>query len=49
MVEHDQDMIEKADFVLDIGPGAGKHGGEIVSAGTFEELKKHKTLNSRLH
>jgi excinuclease ABC subunit A len=46
VVEHDQDMIEKADFVFDIGPGAGKHGGEIVSAGTFEELKKQKTLTA---
>jgi excinuclease ABC subunit A len=46
VVEHDQDMIEKADFVFDIGPGAGKHGGEIVSAGTFAELKKKKTLTA---
>jgi excinuclease ABC subunit A len=46
VVEHDQDMIEKADFVFDIGPGAGKHGGEIVSAGTFAELKKEKTLTA---
>jgi excinuclease ABC subunit A len=46
VVEHDQDMIEKADFVFDIGPGAGKHGGEIVSAGTFAELKKQKTLTA---
>ena len=46
VVEHDQDMIEKADFVFDIGPGAGKHGGEIVSAGTFAALKKQKTLTA---
>ena len=46
VVEHDKDMIEKADFVLDIGPGAGKHGGEIVSEGTFEEMKAHRTLTS---
>ena len=46
VVEHDKDMIEKADFVFDIGPGAGKHGGEIVSAGTFAELKKQRTLTS---
>lgn len=46
VVEHDKDMIEKADFVLDIGPGAGRHGGEIVSEGTYEELKQHKTLTS---
>ena len=46
VVEHDKDMIEKADYVLDIGPGAGRHGGEIVSEGSFEELKKHQTLTS---
>ena len=46
VVEHDKDMIEMADFVLDIGPGAGIHGGEIVSEGTFNELKKHHTLTA---
>ena len=46
VVEHDKDMIEHADFVFDIGPGAGKYGGEIVSAGTFKELKKQRTLTS---
>ena len=46
VVEHDKDMIEHADFVFDIGPGAGRHGGEIVSEGTFEELKKYDTLTA---
>lgn len=46
VVEHDKDMIEHADFVLDIGPGAGRHGGEIVSEGTFEDLKNHNTLTA---
>ncbi|WNW01742.1 excinuclease ABC subunit UvrA [Tenacibaculum sp. HL-MS23] len=46
VVEHDKDMIEQADFVFDIGPGAGVHGGEIVSAGTFEDLKSHDTLTA---
>ena len=46
VVEHDKDMIEAADFVFDIGPGAGRHGGEIVSKGTFNELKKHSTLTA---
>ena len=46
VVEHDKDMIEHADFVFDIGPGAGKHGGEIVSQGTFDDLKKHNTLTA---
>lgn len=46
VVEHDKDMIEQADFVLDIGPGAGRHGGEIVSEGTFDDLKSHDTLTA---
>ncbi len=46
VVEHDKDMIEHADFVLDIGPGAGLHGGEIVSEGSFSELKEHNTLTA---
>jgi excinuclease ABC subunit A len=46
VVEHDKDMIEHADFVFDIGPGAGIHGGEIVSEGTFQEIKKHSTLTA---
>ncbi len=46
VVEHDKDMIEMADYVLDIGPGAGIHGGEIVSEGTFDELKTHNTLTA---
>lgn len=46
VVEHDKDMIENADFVLDIGPGAGRHGGEIVSEGSFEDLKTHDTLTA---
>ncbi len=46
VVEHDKDMMEHADFVLDMGPGAGKHGGKIVSEGTFEDLKKHNTLTT---
>tara|TARA_B110000967_G_scaffold42511_1_gene42502 strand:- start:7858 stop:10689 length:2832 start_codon:yes stop_codon:yes gene_type:complete len=46
VVEHDKDMMECADYVLDIGPGAGKYGGEIVSEGSFEELKSHATLTA---
>ncbi|MCB4797933.1 excinuclease ABC subunit UvrA [Neotamlana laminarinivorans] len=47
VVEHDKDMIERADFVVDIGPKAGKHGGEIISLGTPEELKTHHTLTAQ--
>ena len=46
VVEHDKDMIEHADFVFDIGPGAGVHGGEIVSEGTYQEIKEHATLTA---
>lgn len=46
VVEHDKDMIEKANYVIDIGPAAGKHGGEIVSQGTPAEIKKHHTLTA---
>ena len=48
VVEHDKDMIERADYVIDIGPKAGKHGGEIISIGTPAELKTHQHLNGRL-
>ncbi len=46
VVEHDRDMIERADHVIDIGPKAGKNGGEIISAGTPEELKNFNTLTA---
>jgi excinuclease ABC subunit A len=46
VVEHDKDMILQADYVIDIGPAAGKHGGEIVSEGTPSEILKHRTLTS---
>ncbi|MBU2018413.1 MAG: excinuclease ABC subunit UvrA, partial [Bacteroidetes bacterium] len=38
VVEHDREMMESADFIVDIGPGAGIHGGRIVNAATFEKL-----------
>ena len=40
VVEHDEDMIKSADFIVDIGPGAGIHGGELVASGTLEDIKK---------
>lgn len=42
VVEHDEDTIRSADFVVDIGPGAGVHGGEVVATGTVEDIKKAK-------
>ncbi len=41
VVEHDEDAIRNADFVLDIGPGAGVHGGEIVASGTPQEVMQN--------
>ncbi len=46
VVEHDRDMIEAADHVIDIGPKAGKHGGRIISEGPPEELSSHHTLTA---
>lgn len=46
VVEHDKDMIESADYVIDIGPKAGKYGGEIISIGTPAELLTHHTLTA---
>jgi excinuclease ABC subunit A len=40
VVEHDEDTIRTADWIVDIGPGAGEHGGEIVHSGTYEDLLK---------
>jgi excinuclease ABC subunit A len=42
VVEHDEATIRTADYVVDIGPGAGEHGGEIVHAGSFKELLRNK-------
>ncbi|WP_177764576.1 excinuclease ABC subunit UvrA [Flavobacterium sp. I3-2] len=46
VVEHDKDMIEMADYVIDIGPKAGANGGEIISAGTPKEMLLEDTLTS---
>lgn len=46
VVEHDRDMIERADHVIDIGPRAGRHGGEIISEGPPENLKNYHTLTA---
>ena len=41
VVEHDEETIRTADWVLDLGPGAGEHGGEVVAAGSVETILKH--------
>ena len=40
VVEHDEDTMRAADYIVDIGPGAGAHGGEVVACGTAEEIMK---------
>jgi len=47
VVEHDKDMILRADYVIDIGPRAGKFGGEIISIGTPAETLQHHTLTAQ--
>ena len=47
VVEHDKEMIECADYVLDIGPGAGRFGGEIVCKGSPKEILNHQTLTTQ--
>jgi excinuclease ABC subunit A len=44
VVEHDQETMEAADWIVDIGPGAGKHGGKVVFEGTIKQLLKSHTL-----
>lgn len=46
VVEHDKDMIEKADFVVDMGPFAGKHGGQVVAAGSLEDVLAADSLTA---
>jgi excinuclease ABC subunit A len=48
VVEHDEETIRRADYILDLGPGAGVHGGEVVAAGTPEEVLAHpRSLTAR--
>ena len=47
VVEHDKEMILRADHIIDIGPMAGKNGGEIISEGSPKMLKKYKTLTAQ--
>ncbi len=47
VVEHDLDVIRDADFVIDLGPGAGAGGGEVVATGTPAEIAKAKTLTGQ--
>ena len=42
VVEHDEDAIRTADYVVDMGPGAGVHGGEVIAAGSLKDILKNK-------
>ena len=46
VVEHDEDMMRAADFIVDVGPRAGRRGGEIVAAGTFDDILKSGTITA---
>lgn len=47
VVEHDKDMIVAADYVLDIGPGAGIHGGKVVAQGNYDDFKKLNSITAQ--
>ena len=47
VVEHDEDIMKAADVVIDIGPEAGTHGGEVVAQGTLKEILKSKSLTAQ--
>ena len=47
VVEHDQEMMENADYIVDVGPKAGRKGGEIVFQGKYEDMMKQHTLTSQ--
>ncbi len=46
VVEHDEDMMRAADYIVDVGPLAGRRGGEIVAAGTFEDICSSKSITA---
>ena len=41
VVEHDATMMRESDYIVDFGPGAGKHGGEVIATGTPKEIEKN--------
>jgi len=47
VVEHDKEIMERSDYIIDIGPNAGKNGGEIIFEGSFNQMIKKKTLTSQ--
>lgn len=49
VVEHDEETIRAADYIVDVGPGAGLHGGEIVAAGTLQDIENNKNSLTGLY
>ena len=49
VVEHDEETIRRADYVIDLGPGAGRHGGELVAHGTPKQIMRFARLRSLVH
>ena len=47
VVEHDREMMENADYIVDMGPKAGRKGGEVVAIGTFEDIKESNSLTAQ--
>ena len=47
VVEHDEDIMKEADYIIDIGPEAGTHGGNVVAEGTFDEIMKSDSLTAK--
>ena len=47
VVEHDEETIRRADYVIDLGPGAGRHGGELVAGGTPAKNRQHSPIADR--
>ncbi len=47
VVEHDEDMMKEADYIVDMGPRAGIHGGEVVAAGSFDTIKNSSSLTGK--
>jgi excinuclease ABC subunit A len=46
VVEHDRDMMQAADYIVDIGPAAGERGGEVMASGSYEDILKADTLTA---
>ncbi|WP_031542540.1 excinuclease ABC subunit UvrA [Mesoplasma photuris] len=47
VVEHDEDTMKESDWIVDIGPGAGEHGGEVIFNGTYEDILKSETITGK--